>query len=110
MKKTIIVVLALVFVASLALAGTDSPIINDRQQTQKDRIKEGTASGELTKGEAKTLKNDEKNIQSEKKTMKSDGKFTKTERKDVKKQLNKESKKIYRLKHNKKTKADPKGK
>jgi hypothetical protein len=107
-RKRLVVVMVLVFAAGLVFAGTDTPVINARQQTQKARIAQGVASGALTKKEAKRLKNGEKSIQADKKAMKSSGKITKTERKYLKKRLNNESKKIYRLKHNDKTVNNPK--
>jgi hypothetical protein len=87
--------------------GTKTPVINDRQKNQRARIREGVKSGELTKGEARKLRNEEKTIQAEKKIAKSDGKVTAAERQQIRKDQNKASKDISRLKHNKRTQGEP---
>jgi len=76
--------------------------IAKRQMNQKKRIKQGVKSDELTKGEAKNAKEDEKMINKEKKDMKAQngGKLSKSDKKLLNKQLNQESKKIYNKKHN----------
>jgi hypothetical protein len=90
--------------------GTKTPVINDRQKNQRARIRQGVKSGELTKGEARKLRSEEKTIQAEKKIAKSDGKVTAAERQQIRKDQNKSSKEIYRMKHNKRTQGDPSGK
>jgi len=90
--------------------GTKTPIVNERQKLQHERIKEGVKSGELTKGEARKLHSEEKSIKAEKQMAKADGKVTPAERAKLRKDQNKASKDIYKLKHNAKTKADPSGK
>ncbi len=120
MKRFITVLLALMFVFSVvavAFADNSAPTgqptvssgnngkpgeIGKRQLNQKRRIKQGIKSGELTKGEAKNLKEDEKMMQKEKKDMKAQngGKLTKGDKRLMNKQLNQESKKIYKKKHN----------
>ncbi len=86
-----------------------TPVINQRQKNQHARIKQGVKSGELTKGEARKLHNEEKTIQAEKQMAKVDGKVTPAERAKLRKDQNKASKDIYRLKHNDKTKKNPEG-
>jgi len=80
-----------------------TPIVKERQKLQHARIKQGVKSGELTKGEATKLHSEEKSIQAEKQMAKADGKVTKAERAKLRKDQNKASKDIYRMKHNKKT-------
>jgi len=119
MKRFITVLLALMFmfsIVAIAFADDSAPSgqpnvssdngkpgeIGKRQLNQKRRIKQGIKSGELTKGEKKNLKEDEKMMQKEKKDMKAQngGKLSKGDKKLLNKQLNQESKKIYRKKHN----------
>lgn len=83
--------------------GTKTPVINKRQQIQKTRIKRGVRSGELTKHETKTLANDAKDIKTAKTNAKADGTVTREERKDIQKEQNQASRKIYRKKHNNRT-------
>ncbi|MGI4749728.1 MAG: hypothetical protein ACRYFB_03755 [Janthinobacterium lividum] len=93
------------FVAALAIssaaeAQTKTPVINYRQRNQEKRINRGVKNGELTKNEAHTLRKDEKTISSEKRLAKSDGKVTPGERKMIRHQENRDSRAIYRKKHN----------
>jgi hypothetical protein len=120
MKITTLLVAALVASSGLLYAqdtppttppsGTKTPVVTKRQMNQHQRIKQGVKSGELTKGEARKLHSEEKTIQAEKQMAKADGKVTPAERAKLRKDQNKASKDIYRLKHNAKTKADPSGK
>ena len=76
-----------------------SPGVNRREHRQKNRIKEGVKSGELSKDEAQTLRQEQKAIRQEEREMKSDGTFTKEERKELHKELNEASQNIYEEKH-----------
>jgi hypothetical protein len=89
---------------------TKTPVVKERQMNQKARIRQGVKSGELTKGEAKNLRQEQKTIQAEKQMAKTDGKVTPAERAKLQRDQNKASKDIYRLKHNKRTQGDPSGK
>lgn len=71
-----------------------------RIERQKSRIKQGVKSGELTRKEAKSLRNQQKKIAKLDRKFTSDGKLSKHERHKLKKRLDKASKRIYRLKHN----------
>ena len=113
MKKLILAAAFAMTLAVAANAQTTTPattekepkgVVNKRIENQKDRINQGVKSGELTKGEAKTLKTEEKGLKAEVKTERkaNGGKLNAQERKDVKKQLNSESKQIYKDKHNEK--------
>lgn len=74
--------------------------INKRQHNQKRRIGQGMRSGELTRGEARKLGQQQSRIQHKKRRFKADGVFTKKERARIHKSQNGLSKRIYRLKHN----------
>jgi len=87
---------------------TATPGVTVRQGIQKGRIGQGIKSGELTKGETKALIGGQKKLQHMKRDMKSDGKVTLKERKILHKAQNNQSKKIYRLKHNEKSRPKPK--
>lgn len=76
--------------------------VGKRAENQQDRIAQGIKSGQVTAGEAAHLENNEQKINQE---VKSDraangGKLTPQERKQVNQQQNRESKQIYRAKHN----------
>jgi len=110
-KPLLVVVLAS---AAIALAqdpnppqtpATKTPVVKERQVNQKARIRQGVKSGELTKGEARHLRQEQKTIQAEKQMAKADGKVTPAERAKLRHDQNKASKDIYRLKHNDRTRG-----
>jgi len=71
-----------------------STINNDKQ-----RIKQGIKSGELTAAETARLAAQTKKLKEEKDAYKADGVVTKDERKDFKEDKKKVSRRIYRQKH-----------
>src|SRR5215475_12658601 len=74
--------------------------INERQQNQRDRIRQGVQSGELTPVEAARLRRQEAQIRlNEARARQSGGEFTPRERARIQRQLNRESGRIYRQKH-----------
>jgi polyhydroxyalkanoate synthesis regulator phasin len=105
MKKlfslVILFVVGFVFVAPSLQAepGTRSPGVNRRERKQKARIKQGVKSGELTKDEAKELRQDQREIRQKEREMKSDGTLTKDERKELHQDLKESSQNIYEEKH-----------
>jgi len=80
---------------------TKTPGVTERQVKQQKRIREGVNSGELTKKETRKLEAGEAKIQTDKLEAKADGKVTKAERAKLNREQNRESKAIYRMKHNK---------
>ena len=82
-----------------ALAAEHDPGVNHRQHRQARRIEQGVRSGELTRGETKSLRAEERAVRKEERAFKSDGKLTRAERKQLHKDLNQTSKDIYREKH-----------
>jgi hypothetical protein len=79
--------------------GTNDPGIQQRIQNQEQRIDQGVASGQLTPKEAGRLEAREAKIKQDEARMKSDGKLTPQERKKLNKELDKESERIYKQKH-----------
>jgi uncharacterized membrane protein YebE (DUF533 family) len=96
--KTLAVVIALGFAAS-ASAQTATPNIDKRQANQEKRIEQGVKSGELTPKEASRLENREAKLQADKEKAKADGVVTKKERAKLQHEANRDSKAIYRQKH-----------
>ncbi|HTO93623.1 MAG TPA: hypothetical protein VMM80_04605 [Bacteroidota bacterium] len=82
-----------------------TPVVRERQANQKARIRQGVKSGELTKGEARKLHQEQKTIKAEKQMAKADGKVTHAERAKLRKDQNKASRDIYKLKHNNRVKG-----
>jgi hypothetical protein len=79
--------------------GTRDPGVNARQHHQVDRTKQGVRSGELTRNEAKGIREDRRDIRQKEREYKSDGTLTREERKDLHKDMNQASRDIYKEKH-----------
>lgn len=102
MNKLLFSILTVAFSATLstaAMAGTKDPRVNHRQYNQHERIAHGVKSGELTRGEAKDLRSDQRGIRQEERAFKSDGKLTKDERQELHQDQHAASKEIYQEKH-----------
>jgi len=91
------------FAGSLvALAGMSFAQVNARRENQQDRIAQGVRSGSLTPRETARLENQEARINHEvhRDRAANGGHLTPGERAHVNRQLNRESARIYRAKHN----------
>jgi len=96
--------------ASLASAQTptttppaDPPMtINQRLENQHDRIQAGTKDDQLTKGERTHLRADDAAVRAQEKVYRqaNDGKLTQGEKQQLNRELNRDSKQIYRARHN----------
>ena len=96
--KAAVIALTLAF-AGGALAQTATPGIDKRQANQEKRIEQGVKSGELTKKETARLEKREGKLQADKAKAAADGKVTKKEREQLNHEANRDSKAIYRQKH-----------
>lgn len=83
--------------------GKKTPVATARQGNQQKRIGRGIASGELKAGEVRKLEKEQRDVQQEKREARADGTVTGEERKDIQKEQNQASRKIYKAKHNNKT-------
>jgi hypothetical protein len=107
MKKFLALIPVTFLIVIAAIAQTATPGVTERQINQRERIKEGQKSGELTKPEARHLKAREAKIQHDKKVAKSDGVVTPEEKAKLQREENRSSRAIYRQKHDAQT-APPK--
>lgn len=94
----------LLFTSSLAIAQTTpaspaTPVINQRQANQHQRIKNGERSGQLTSAESRRLKMREGKIRRDKKMAKADGVVTPQEKAKIKHEQRRTSRAIYKQKH-----------
>ncbi|NML65773.1 hypothetical protein HHL22_11200 [Hymenobacter sp. RP-2-7] len=91
----------LLVVASLATAQaqTATPVVRAREQNQRARIRQGVASGELTPREAARLRGREAGLTAERRADRADGVVTAQERQDLRRTENRDSRAIYRQKH-----------
>ena len=74
--------------------------IKHRAQNQQQRIRQGVKSGEVTKAEARNLRSNQKDVQQDIKEANYDSKVTNAKKKDLKRDERKNSRQIYRKKHN----------
>jgi len=76
--------------------------VGQRQENQQDRIAQGVKSGQLTAGETAHLEKNEARINKEVRNDRAanGGKLTPQEKAKVNHQLNRQSRQIYRDKHN----------
>ena len=76
--------------------------IRQRQVNQQRRINQGVKSGQLTRHEARTLMRQHRAINRETRAMRAqnNGRLTRQDRKTIHRQQNRESRRIYRKKHN----------
>ena len=100
-KKIAIAAAALVSVsgvlASTASAGT--PGLDQRQQNQAQRIRQGVRSGELTRHETRRLVQGQRELRRDERAAKADGVVTAKERAELHREANQQSRRIHRQKH-----------
>ena len=101
MKKLITISLVAVALFAQALETKAGPRnrAERREGAQSSRIRQGVRSGELTRGEASKLRHDERRIKRTENRMSRDG-LSDKEKGRLEKMQDRESKKIYRMKHN----------
>ena len=75
-------------------------VVARREENQQNRIAQGIGSGQLTAGETARLEHGEQKIERARERALSDGKLSWREKKRLRHRENKESHRIYRLKHN----------
>jgi hypothetical protein len=73
--------------------------IDQREQNQKARIRQGVKSGELTRNETRRLRKEEARIRAVEKKARSDGEISKREARKLDRSLDKASRDIARQKH-----------
>lgn len=72
-----------------------SPSINTQQRAQQQRIARGVRSGELTRGEADRLRDEQRDIAREERRYRADGYLSAAERADLQRDLNRASRHIH---------------
>ncbi len=99
-KKSLISLMLGMFVLSQPVfAGTNSPVIDQKEAQQKHRIVQGVKSGELTAKELSRLTKQQRRIYREERRFKADGTFSRRERAKVHYDLARSSHSIYKQKH-----------
>ena len=98
-----VAVAAVATLASPAFAQSSTPRIDQRQANQERRIEQGEKSGALTKKEANKLEKGQAHVQKMENKAVADGKVTAKERARIEHAQDKQSRRIYREKHDKQT-------
>lgn len=88
-------------IMALAIGHADAQ--TGKQIRQHKRIKQGVKSGEITRAEAVNLRNGQREIRQEKREARADGVVTPAEKQEIRQDQRKESRKIFRKKHNART-------
>lgn len=103
MKKKIMFAALFVLGFTMASSAQNAPAstVDKREANQKERIKEGVKSGELTKKEAKDLKKQQQHIKKAEAKANADGVVTDAEKAKLDRKQDKASKKIAKQKHDK---------
>ena len=100
MRKIVSLFVAVVFVlgaSAVSMAGSRG--INGREYREQQRINQGIRSGELTRREARRLEAGLAKIKIDERFARSDGNLSPRERARLNRELNHESRGIYRQKH-----------
>jgi hypothetical protein len=103
MKGLTMLIMAAVLAVTLAgpaEAGVRAPRVDRREARQHLRIRQGVCSGRLTAREARALRRGQRHIRRLEWRAQSDGKVTLRERRRLHRALDRQSCRIYRLKHN----------
>jgi hypothetical protein len=109
LKHTAIVVMALGFCTAIASAQTPATTnddqhqsVNQRLENQHDRIQAGTRDDQLTKGERTHLRADDAAVRAQERVYRqaNGGTLTTGERRQLNRELNRDSRQIYRARHN----------
>ena len=102
MNRSIIVAVAIAVFAAPGLALAQStPRIDKRQEKQNKRIEKGEESGQITEKEAARLEKGQAHVQKLEDKANADGKVTKAEKARIERAQDKQSRRIYRQKHDK---------
>ena len=99
-QLVLIAVAALTLAAGTASANSSTPGVDRREAMQRWRIAHGMRSGELRRGETRRLVRGERRIHRMEFRAKRDGVVTGRERMRMHRALDRESARIWRLKHN----------
>jgi hypothetical protein len=99
MKKIILITSMLMIVMIGMVKAQSTPAVDERQQNQRARIREGVASGEVTRPEAQRLRAEQHHIRRAERRAKADGEVTPRERARLQRKQNQASRDIRKQKH-----------
>jgi hypothetical protein len=100
---TVFSALTLSFATPYAYADDSDSRVDRRQERQKERVKHGVRSGELTRRETGGLVRGQVRVNRMERRAEADGKVTRKERLRLERAQNKQSRRIFRKKHNRRS-------
>lgn len=102
MKRIVMSALVAAIAVSFATSAfaSSNPGVDARRARQHQRIHQGTRSGQLSRGERARLWRGERRIQRSERCAQADGVVTRREHRRLHRQLDRQSARIWRLKHN----------
>jgi hypothetical protein len=101
MKKFVgIVSFLLIFSVSALMAQSQTTRTDVRQSTQRARIVDGRVDGEVTRGEARRLRMEQRHIRRAERRTKVDGVVTPREKRRLERKQNRANRHVRRAKHN----------
>ena len=98
--RVLVLATLLTTTAGLASASTATPRVDRREARQHARIRQGVASGRLTPGETARLRTGQHHVRAMERRAKADGVVMPGERARIARAQNRQSRQIFRLKHN----------
>ncbi|HEX6223330.1 MAG TPA: hypothetical protein VFZ52_02905 [Chryseolinea sp.] len=98
--KTIVAVLTfIIFAGIIRVHAQQTPVVDQRQAVQRQRIQNGVSSGELTRRESANARHDQRKIRRTERRAKADGVVTGTERARLDRKQDRASRQLRRNKH-----------
>ena len=101
MRKVVLSLLLSGTLCAPLFAANPANPIDQREQNQKSRIRQGVKSGELTRNETRHLRKEEAKIGTLEQKARSDGEISKKEARKLDRFLDKAGRDIYKQKHDK---------
>lgn len=100
-KKIALAAAALISISGVFAATTvaGTPGLDQRQENQAQRIRQGVQSGELTRPEARRLVHGQRELRRDERAAKADGVVTGRERAQLQREASQQSRRIHRQKH-----------
>jgi hypothetical protein len=100
MKKVFVLFVFMAILAGhRAQAQTATPRVDEREALQRERIRSGAASGELTRRETARARRDQRSIRRTERRAKADGDVTPQERAQIQHKQDRASRQLRRNKH-----------
>jgi len=98
--KHLMIAIFLFAAATCAFAQERTPRADAREAAQQTRIAQGRQSGELTRGETKALRAEQRHIRRSERRAKADGEVTPREKVKLERKQDRANRHIRRAKHN----------